>query len=104
MRAAIIGLTAGLACCAVPEGAAHADDRDTIIASCGNTLKLPGGGCDCIADKATSEFKDQEFAFFMAVITDDKAAQAELRGAMTVEQLTHVAMRMTKMPAECAGG
>ncbi len=85
-------------------GLALADDRDTIVASCGQNLNLPPDGCDCIADKALSEFNENEFAFVMAVISGDQGAQASAQAALTVDEQTHVATRMTAMPAECAGG
>lgn len=99
----IVGPSVGIAF-AIFGAAAYADDRDTIVSSCGQTLNLPAGACDCIADKAMTEFNDAEFAFFLAAITGDGAAQARLRGEMSVNELTHVGMRMVNMPAECARG
>jgi hypothetical protein len=99
----IVGAAIGLGL-AVWGAVALADDRGTIVASCGQTLNLPAGACDCIADKAMSEFNEAEFAFFMAVITSDSGAQTKLRGDMTVNELTHVGMRMGQMPGECARG
>jgi len=84
-------------------GVALADDRDVILASCAQTLGLSPSGCGCIADKATSEFNDKEFVFFMAMVSGDKGAQASTQGALTMEEQVHVGSRMTAMPGECAG-
>lgn len=89
--------------CALAAPMSLADDRDTIIASCGAKLNLSAGGCDCIADKAVDEFNENEFAFFLAVIAADKAAQAIAQGKLSIAEQTHVGSRMMQMPAECAG-
>jgi len=85
---------------AIPASAA---ERDTVIASCKVQLNLAPKGCECIADKAKTEFNEKQHAFFLAVITQDKAAQARWRGDLTVNELTQVGMRMGQMPGECAG-
>ena len=82
---------------------AHADDRAEILASCAVNIGLPPAGCDCIADKAMSEFSEAEFAFFMAVIRDDRDAQTAAARGMTPEEMTSIGERMNDMPAECAG-
>ena len=83
--------------------AAFADDRADILASCAANIGLPPAGCDCIADKAMSEFSEAEFAFFMAVIRDDRDAQTAAARGMTPEEMTSIGERMNDMPAECAG-
>ncbi len=97
-----IGLLATLVI-ALSAGAANGDDRDIIVASCAQNLGLPAAGCDCVADKAMSEFSESEFAFFMAVIQGDRAAQATAQGNLTVEEAMHIGDRMNQMPVECAG-
>ena len=42
------------------------------------------------------------FGFFMAVITNDSMAQAQLHGDMTINELQHVGMRMAVIPGECS--
>ena len=84
-------------------GVAFADDRADILASCAENLRLPAAGCNCIADKAMSEFDDEEFAFFMAIIRDDRDAQMAAMHGMTPEEMTSIGERMNDMPAECAG-
>ena len=88
---------------AVSAGVTAADDRDVIKASCAQTLGLSPSGCECIADKATSEFNDKEFAFFMTAIAADQAARAAAQAQLTIQEQTHVASRMMAMPGECGG-
>ena len=83
--------------------AAHADDRADILASCAVNIGLSAAGCNCIADKAMSEFSEAEFAFFMAVIRDDRDAQTAAAQGMTPDEMTSIGERMNDMPAECAG-
>lgn len=97
-----IGLAAG-AILALAGGAAFADDRGDIIASCAANLGLPPAGCECIADKATSDFNPREFAFFIAVIKGDQAAQATAMQELTPEEAVGIGERMNAMPAECTG-
>jgi hypothetical protein len=99
----MIGLVAGLPFL-LAGGLALANDREKIVASCLANLNLPTGGCDCIADKAVSDFNEREFAFFVAVISGTGNAQAMTQSAVSVQEATRVATRMTKMPTECAGG
>lgn len=94
-------LLAAVALALVPSGALA--DRATVLKSCDAQLKLAQEICGCIADKAASEFNEKQYAFFLAVITQDKAAQAQLQGGMTVNELTQVGMRMSQMPGECRG-
>ncbi len=84
-------------------GVALADDRADILASCAVNLGLSAAGCNCVADKAMNEFNEQEFAFFMAVIKDDRDAQMAAMQGMTPEEMTSIGERMNEMPAACAG-
>lgn len=91
-------------CALILSSAATANDRAAIIASCKARLNLPPNGCNCIADKAAKDFNKQQYAFFMSIISGNKAKSAQLRRTMSVTDLTQVASRMTKMPTECARG
>lgn len=84
-------------------GTAFAGDRDDILASCAANLGLSAAGCNCVADTAMNEFNEQEFAFFMAVIRDDRDAQMAAMGQMTPEEMTSVGERMNEIPGKCAG-
>jgi hypothetical protein len=83
-------------------GGALADERDTIMQSCQIQATIPSSACPCITDKVLAEFNEKEMAFFLAVITQDKSGQAAAQGNMTINELQHVAMRMTALPAECS--
>jgi hypothetical protein len=85
----------------VPSTAAA--DRATVLKSCDAQLNLAEKICGCIADKAAAEFNEKQYAFFLAVITQDKAAQAQLQSQMNSNELVQVGLRMGQMPAECAG-
>lgn len=99
----IIGLAAATMALAALSGAAIADDREVIMASCAENLGLSTAGCECVADKAMNEFSEAEFAFFMAVIKNDRAAQTEAATDMSREQKVHIGSRMNDLPGECAG-
>jgi len=79
------------------------DDLATIECECGAKLKLPPGGCACLAENA-GKLTDQQHAFIAAVVTKDKTTQNSIMQTMTVAELTEAGMFMTTAPAKCAGG
>ena len=102
MMRGITGLVASIPI-ALSSAAAFADDRDDILASCAVNIGLPPTGCECIADKAMSEFDENEFAFFMAVVNGDRDAQTAAAMNLTPQQMLTIGDRMNDMPGECAG-
>ena len=97
-RAGFLGMLAIFAA-----GAAFAapEHLATIEAECAARLKVPPAGCACIKGKAAA-LSDGQQAFAAAVVTKDKAAQAELMQDMTVGELTEAGRFMTTAPAECS--
>ncbi len=98
-----LALAAGIAL--LSAGAALASDRDTIVASCETRLKAPARTCECMADKAITEFNARELAFFSAIMAKGVAgAMSAAPSGVTNDEMTHVANRVSLLPAECVGG
>jgi hypothetical protein len=103
-RATLLSLLAAAAVLLVSSPAfASPNDLATIERECGAKLKLPPGGCACLAESA-GKLTDPQQAFIAAVVTKDKASQTSIMQTMTVAELTEAGMFMTTAPAKCAGG
>jgi len=86
-------------------GAATAGETaDIAMQSCLNELQMPQAICTCIATSAEEELNPAEQQFFIAMITSDNAAAANLRNTMTVGEMTNVATFMSDTPQACAMG
>lgn len=89
----------GLQSLPVPVAAGTAE---TLEAECHKQLSLNDEGCECIGERAEDELNEKQQAFVIAMVTDDKAAGAELQGKMTAEELTAAAEFMMSAPSDCA--
>ncbi len=76
---------------------------DAAIASCLAELNVPDEVCVCIGERAEEELSENEQAFFLAMIAGNQTAADSLRGGMTINEMTTVAMFMSMAPQECAG-
>ena len=85
-------------------GQSSAGPADTIENECNTQLNLPAGACACIGRKAVAELNDQQVEMFIAMITNDEATAARLRGEMPVNEMVQTAMFMQGAPQACAGG
>ncbi|HLF22893.1 MAG TPA: hypothetical protein VI565_03150 [Burkholderiales bacterium] len=74
---------------------------NTIERECATQLRLPAAACVCMRDRA-GRLKDGQQAFVAAVVVKDRAAQARIRGNLTIDELTEAGMFMTSAPAQCA--
>jgi hypothetical protein len=74
---------------------------NTIERECGAQLRLPTAACVCMRERA-GRLKDGQQAFVAAVVVKDRAAQARIRGNLTIDELTEAGMFMTNAPAQCA--
>ncbi len=82
----------------------QAADRQTILKSCHEVLRMSATGCKCIADRVESEFNDAQRAFFMGIITKDRTAMAAAQKNLAPDDMTFISGKMEQMPQECAGG
>ncbi len=82
----------------------QAADRDVIIKSCLEELKMSAKACDCIADRVQKEFSEPQLAFFLGIITKDRAAMATAQKTLSPGDMPIVADKMEQLPQECAAG
>lgn len=68
---------------------------------CGKGTKMPEKVCECVGERAEAELNERQQRFFIAMISKNKADQDRLRGDMTVNELTQVAMLATTAPQNC---
>jgi hypothetical protein len=106
MRANGIIVTAGLAAAlaaglAVSAAIAGPEHLATIEGECGRQLRMPAQSCKCMRDRAAM-LKDGQQAFVAAVVVKDKAAQAQVRQKLTIEELTEAGMFMTNVRSHCS--
>lgn len=77
---------------------------DAAIASCLKDLKLPNNVCACIGRRVEAELNPKQQKFFVAVVTRNAAAQAEMRKTLTGEEMSQIGAFVTSAPQRCAGG
>ncbi|MCC2110943.1 MAG: hypothetical protein KDJ16_02800 [Hyphomicrobiales bacterium] len=69
---------------------------------CGKSTNMPDEICACIGRRAESDLNAKQQRFFIAMVSKNKAEQDALRGDMTVNEMTEVAMFATTSPQKCA--
>jgi hypothetical protein len=101
-RGHVISLAAGLVVALTADVAYAAPQHlDTIERECGKQLRMPPQSCKCLRERA-AKLKDGQQQFVAAVVVKDKAAQANIRQGLTVQELTEAGMFMTSAPSQCS--
>ena len=95
-------LVLAIALTAAPALASPAD-IETLRSECAAQLNQSPGGCDCIADTATGQLNDNQQALVAAMVTKDQARADQVRGGMTMDEITGSAQFMMTAPQLCAG-
>jgi hypothetical protein len=79
-----------------------AGTAETMEKECLAQLNMPPAACTCIGERAESERAPKVQEFVIAMITQNQAMSARLRGELTVAEMTRAASWMTKTPTRCA--
>lgn len=77
--------------------------QQEFVDACTSSSNLDRSICQCMAEKAEADLGDDERAFVLAVLQDDEARAAELRGRLGMEGAVKAGMFMTNV-ASCAVG
>jgi hypothetical protein len=91
---------AALAFAATAPGLAGA--AATMEKECLAQLNMPPSACACIGERAESELGPKLQEFVIAMITQDQATSARLRGELTVAEMTRATSWMSQTPGRCA--
>lgn len=81
---------------------ADAADIETLRVECGTQLNLGTAGCNCIADTAADQLNDNQQALVAAMVTQNQPRADEVRGQMTLQEITQSAEFMVTAPQLCA--
>lgn len=100
LSAAFTGGILFLAASALPLDV-HAGDPETLEAECHNQLNLGADGCRCARDRSEEVLNDKQRRLVVAMVTKNQPAAAEVRGEMTMDEITGAAEFMMETPKIC---
>jgi hypothetical protein len=69
---------------------------------CQSTTNMTAPTCDCVAKKAAEDLSADARAFLVASMEKNDRRAAELRGKLSLEEMTRAGMLFATAPAACA--
>lgn len=82
--------------------ATAADNAEILKAECFKQLNLGQSGCNCIGDRAGEVLNEKQQELVVAMVTKDQAKGAQIRGQMTMDEITGSANFMMSAPQICS--
>jgi len=89
--------------CGDSGGSTTGGEQNRFVQACLAQTNMDRPLCECIAEKARNELTPGSFDMLLASIEEDDARSAQLRGQLTLEEMTASGMFMVSAPAQCAG-
>jgi hypothetical protein len=97
----VLFLAVTIAACA-EGGQSAASSTARLQTLCETTTNMSASICSCVAKKAGDELSEDARAFLVASMDKQDDRAAELRGKLTLEELTRAGMFFANAPASCA--
>lgn len=91
-----------LACVLWSPAVQASEETETLKTECHKQLNLGESGCNCIAERADQVLNPKQQALVVAMVTKDQAKSGQLRGDMTVDEMSGAAEFMMTAPQLCA--
>ena len=79
----------------------EANDINAFVQACLSRYNWEQPLCECVAEKADDRLTPNGFAFLVAVMNEDMAKAAELRGQMDMNEKADAGMFFVNTPQEC---